>query len=516
MAPRTDKKRIPTLARQPQTAPETNEPVSKVKTLRALGAELQQQIAEFQIKAPETNEPQQFAEFQIKDEVDDNEEVKNDDQRDVDDTYDLVDLVKAKQENNQEFISRLKKRLNSINDAVNDLFGQVGDINHVPGKAAQLGDDITSLRGQLRVAMDEIESRKAQLRAAKDFVTEKKKLDDIEHEKQAHLEKEQEQEELEGQEQQEQLEQLEASNSDGYAGNSDGYAAGKFLPSLENSEVTLETVPVTQLANSSESRALRIKTDNSTRNSDGHAAGHRPATHLLNSSESRALRIKTDNSSNALLLIRAGNIQYHLKPSSASTIPSQAFFFTGNHQHIITRRHIQAFFGCHSTISSLLRLAQYHLKPSLASNLTNQNIISCQHTTTPAKMDADVTSFMYAHIHPVLRLNRDLAPFGVFVAVTDMQGVERMGAIYHEQLEAAGHRMSVLALPDVDGPARVALFCRCLPDLILALDVLVLHADGVDIIFADVESALFALRRRRPAFVVAYWAPTSVASMFFA
>ncbi|KAK3360827.1 hypothetical protein B0T24DRAFT_599897 [Lasiosphaeria ovina] len=72
----------------------------------------------------------------------------------------------------------------------------------------------------------------------------------------------------------------------------------------------------------------------------------------------------------------------------------------------------------------------------------------------------DVTSFMYAHIHAVLRLNRDLERFGVFVALTDVTGLRMMRRRYQEQPAAAGHQMVVLSLPDVDFPARVALVAR--------------------------------------------------------
>ncbi|KAK3360793.1 hypothetical protein B0T24DRAFT_725231 [Lasiosphaeria ovina] len=109
----------------------------------------------------------------------------------------------------------------------------------------------------------------------------------------------------------------------------------------------------------------------------------------------------------------------------------------------------------------------------------------------------DVTSFMYTHIHPVLRLNRDLERFGVFVALTDATGLRMMQRRYQEQPAAEGHQMVVMPLPDVDFPARVALFYRNLPTLLEPLRVVVLRADDVDIIFADIEAALFALHRRR-------------------
>ncbi|KAK0718586.1 hypothetical protein B0T26DRAFT_713655 [Lasiosphaeria miniovina] len=140
--------------------------------------------------------------------------------------------------------------------------------------------------------------------------------------------------------------------------------------------------------------------------------------------------------------------------------------------------------------------------------------VTRQHTPTQiARMD--VTSYMYPHIHPVLQLNRDLAQFGVFVAVTDVQGVEHMQRTFQAQPAAGGHRMAVLPLADLDGPARVALFCRNLPALLLPLRVFIIRAHGVEITFADVESALFALRYRRPIFMVGYWAAAPVSAMFF-
>ncbi|KAK0735201.1 hypothetical protein B0T26DRAFT_671374 [Lasiosphaeria miniovina] len=105
MAPRRYRKGTPP-ARQPQTA-ETNKPVSEVKTLEALGAELQHEVKTLGALGAELE--QQIAEFHIEDEVDDNGKVKDDDQCDIDDTYDFIDFIKAKQENNGEFMSQLTK-----------------------------------------------------------------------------------------------------------------------------------------------------------------------------------------------------------------------------------------------------------------------------------------------------------------------------------------------------------------------------------------------------------------------
>ncbi|KAK3361354.1 hypothetical protein B0T24DRAFT_725084 [Lasiosphaeria ovina] len=104
--------------------------------------------------------------------------------------------------------------------------------------------------------------------------------------------------------------------------------------------------------------------------------------------------------------------------------------------------------------------------------------------------------------------------FGVFVALTDATGLRMIQRRYQEQPAAEGHQMVVMPLPDVDFPARVALFYRNLPTLLEPLRVVVLRADDVDIIFADIEAALFALHRRRPVFIVGYWAPTPVGGMF--
>ncbi|KAK0703197.1 hypothetical protein B0T26DRAFT_680921 [Lasiosphaeria miniovina] len=56
-------------------------------------------------------------------------EKKIDDKEDIndDDTRDVIELIKAKQKNSEQYISQITRRLNSTAEVVDDLVGQVGN-----------------------------------------------------------------------------------------------------------------------------------------------------------------------------------------------------------------------------------------------------------------------------------------------------------------------------------------------------------------------------------------------------